>query len=57
MLTYCSNDDGDSWRASQVIDLGRSGYHSGTIETALEELQNGRQAIHEADFVPPKKAK
>jgi len=42
VLTYYSDDDGDSWRASHVIDLGGRGHHSGTIEAALEELKDGR---------------
>ena len=40
--TYLSKDDGASWQASNILDLGGRGHHDGTIEGTLEELKDGR---------------
>jgi hypothetical protein len=41
-VTYWSDDDGRSWHASNVIDLGGSGHHGGVMEPTLVELDSGR---------------
>jgi hypothetical protein len=42
VLTYSSNDDGATWRRSNIIDLGGTGHHGGVTEAAVVELQDGR---------------
>ena len=42
VLTYGSDDDGRSWTASNVIDLGGNGNHDGVSEATLVELKDGR---------------
>lgn len=42
VLTYSSTDDGQSWEASNLIDLGGQGHHGGVTEPAMEELRDGR---------------
>lgn len=42
VLTYSSTDDGATWRASNLIDLGGRGHHGGVTEPALTELKDGR---------------
>jgi len=37
-----SDDDGQSWRLSNLIDLGGHGHHDGALEPTLEELSDGR---------------
>lgn len=41
-VTYLSSDDGQSWRRSNIIDLGGAGHHDGAIEATIEELTDGR---------------
>ena len=42
VLTYSSTDDGVTWRASNLIDLGGRGHHGGVTEPTLTELEDGR---------------
>lgn len=42
VLTYVSSDDGKSWRASNLIDLGGVGHHGGVSEPTVEEIRDGR---------------
>lgn len=42
VLSYSSTDDGITWKASNLIDLGGQGHHGGVTEPTLEELANGR---------------
>jgi hypothetical protein len=42
VITYASDDEGQSWRASNVIDLGGAGDHDGAIEATMVELKDGR---------------
>jgi lysophospholipase L1-like esterase len=42
VLTYSSGDQGRTWQASNVIDLGGAGHHGGVTEATIEELKNGR---------------
>lgn len=42
VLTYSSSDDGVTWRASNLIDLGGQGHHGGVTEPTLVELRDGR---------------
>ncbi len=42
VLTYASDDEGRTWNASNVIDLGGNGHHGGVTEATLVELQDGR---------------
>jgi len=42
VLTYSSNDDGASWRASNLIDLGGRGHHGGVTEPTITEKKDGR---------------
>ena len=41
-LTYFSQDDGRTWVASNVMDIGGKGDHAGSIEGTLTELRDGR---------------
>lgn len=42
VLTYSSVDDGLTWAASNLIDLGGKGHHGGVTEPTLVQLQDGR---------------
>jgi hypothetical protein len=42
VLTYSSTDDGKSWQAGNLIDLGGSGHHGGATEATVAELKDGR---------------
>jgi sialidase-1 len=42
VLTYCSDDQGQTWQPSNVIDLGDAGDHGGVTEATIEELKDGR---------------
>lgn len=42
VLTYSSTDEGQSWKASNLIDLGGQGHHGGVTEPAIEQLRDGR---------------
>jgi sialidase-1 len=42
VLTYSSTDDGKTWKASNLIDLGGMGHHGGVTEPTLTELADGR---------------
>ena len=42
VLTYSSDDDGATWEASNVIDLGGNGHHGGVTEATIVELRDGR---------------
>jgi len=42
VLTYCSDDEGKTWTASNLIDLGGNGHHGGVCEATLVELKDGR---------------
>ena len=42
VLTYASQDDGRTWRPSNVIDLGGVGHHGGVTEATIEQLRDGR---------------
>jgi hypothetical protein len=42
VLTYSSTDDGKTWRASNLIDLGGAGHHGGVTEPTVTELHDGR---------------
>lgn len=42
VLTYSSTDDGQTWKASNLIDLGGKGHHGGVTEPTLTELSDGR---------------
>lgn len=41
-LTHSSADQGKTWTASNIIDLGGSGHHDGAIEPTVEQLRDGR---------------
>ena len=42
VITYRSEDDGKSWTASNIIDLGGNGHHDGAMEGTMVELKDGR---------------
>ena len=42
VLTYTSKDEGKTWAASNIIDLGGTGNHSGVMESTLAQLKDGR---------------
>lgn len=42
VLTYMSDDEGETWHRSNIIDLGGVGHHGGVTEATLEELKDGR---------------
>jgi len=46
MLTCCSDDDGRTWRESNLIDLGGNGHHDGAIEAPIVELRDGRLLMY-----------
>ena len=41
-VTYFSDDEGQTWTPSNVIDLGGHGHHDGCCEGAVTELRDGR---------------
>ena len=42
VLTYASPDEGKTWQASNLIDLGDMGHHGGATEGTIVELKDGR---------------
>ena len=42
VLTYSSDDDGVTWEASNVTDLGGNGHHGGATEGTIVELRDGQ---------------
>ncbi|MDG1896402.1 MAG: sialidase family protein [Fuerstiella sp.] len=42
VLSYSSTDNGKTWIASNLIDLGGAGHHGGVTEPTLTELPDGR---------------
>jgi hypothetical protein len=40
--TYVSDDEGVTWKNSNIIDLGGHGHHDGAIEGTVAELKDGR---------------
>lgn len=42
VLTYGSEDEGATWEASNVMDLGGNGHHDGVTEGTFVELADGR---------------
>ncbi|MEW6355145.1 MAG: sialidase family protein [Planctomycetota bacterium] len=42
VMTYVSDDNGKTWQKSNVIDIGGSGSHGGTMEATVAELKDGR---------------
>ncbi len=42
VMTYSSTDDGKTWKASNLIDLGGAGHHGGVTEPTVTELPDGR---------------
>ena len=42
VLTHGSDDDGVTWQASNIIDLGGNGHHGGISEGTIVELKDGR---------------
>lgn len=42
VCSFVSDDDGTSWRRSNLIDLGGHGHHDGAIEPTVAELGDGR---------------
>jgi len=42
VLTYASQDDGETWTRSNIIDLGGIGNHGGVTEATLVQLRDGR---------------
>jgi hypothetical protein len=42
VLTYRSEDEGETWESGTLIDLGGIGHHGGVTESALIELNDGR---------------
>ena len=42
VLTYVSDDDGQTWNAGNLIDLGGAGHHGGVTEPTVVELRDGR---------------
>ncbi|WP_028486504.1 sialidase family protein [Thiomicrorhabdus chilensis] len=41
-LSFVSKDEGESWQASNRIDIGGQGHHAGCYEGTLVELKDGR---------------
>jgi len=46
VLTYGSDDDGETWTASNIIDLGGNGHHGGVTEATVTELKDGRLLLY-----------
>lgn len=42
VITYASDDEGQSWQASNIIDMGGAGDHDGAIEATIVEMKDGR---------------
>ena len=42
VVTYSSEDDGKTWKRSNIIDLGGIGHHGGVTEATVEQLRDGR---------------
>lgn len=42
VLTYSSDDEGETWKPSNLIDLGGQGHHGGVTEPTIAELEDGR---------------
>ena len=42
VMSYISDDDGKTWRRSNIIDLGGAGDHGGAMEGTVVELSDGR---------------
>ena len=42
VMTYWSEDSGQSWHPSNLIDLGGNGHHDGATEGTIVELKDGR---------------
>ena len=42
ICVYVSGDRGETWRHSNIIDLGGHGHHDGAMEPTLVELSDGR---------------
>lgn len=42
VLTYSSVDNGQTWKPSNLIDLGGAGHHGGVTEPTLTQLNDGR---------------
>jgi len=42
VMTYVSDDEGKTWKKSNILDIGGSGSHGGTMEATLAELTDGR---------------
>ncbi|MCE9631725.1 MAG: glycoside hydrolase, partial [Planctomycetia bacterium] len=42
VLTYASDDDGKTWQAGTVIDLGGRGHHGGVTEATIAQLNDGK---------------
>ncbi|MBI3852056.1 MAG: exo-alpha-sialidase [Verrucomicrobia bacterium] len=42
VLTYSSDDQGQTWKPSNIIDLGGVGHHGGVCEATIIELKDGR---------------
>ncbi len=42
VLTYSSTDEGETWKPSNLIDLGGAGHHGGVTEPTLTQLRDGR---------------
>ncbi len=42
VLTYVSDDDGKTWQAGNLVDLGGAGHHGGVTESCVVELRDGR---------------
>ena len=42
VCSFVSDDNGKSWRRSNLIDLGGRGHHDGALEPTVAELSDGR---------------
>ena len=42
VLTYWSEDEGQTWQPSNITDLGGNGHHGGVTEGTIVELKDGR---------------